>query len=290
MARRHFFEDFWGYTPTVAKEVKGGIKAQSKRGAFAQKWWGKRWIQTLESFNIGARLSRGSSYARRGQVISLKVEKGSVTAKVQGSRAAPYKVIIKLATFTEKQWKKILDKLIEEPIYAARMLGNEMPEDIESVFQSAGLELFPARHNDLKTDCSCPDWSNPCKHIAAVYYLLAERFDSDPFLLFTLRGMEREEFLRRLRESGAGRVPESAGPEFEPSPLPLEPEVFWGASGKPDGPLSISPAPGLHASLPKRLGSAPFWRSETPFQEAMNSFYSSASQQAADIVLGEAEK
>lgn len=74
MARRYGFYDW--YEPTRPKEVKGGIKAQSKRGSFASKWWGKRWIQTLESFDIGARLSRGRSYARKGQVVSLEIGKG----------------------------------------------------------------------------------------------------------------------------------------------------------------------------------------------------------------------
>jgi hypothetical protein len=79
----------------------------------------------------------------------------------------------------------------------------EMPQDIEQAFAKAGLSLFPARHNDLKTECSCPDWSNPCKHIAAVYYLLGEEFDRDPFLIFQLRGMSREEFLGILGESAS---------------------------------------------------------------------------------------
>ncbi len=290
MARRYYFDDFWGYAPTVAKEVKGGIKAQSKRGAFAQKWWGKRWTDTLESFNIGARLSRGRSYARRGQVISLNIGKGVVTAKVQGSRSAPYKVSIGLAAFTQKQWKKVMEALMEEPIFAARLLGNEMPEDIESVFHNAGLDLFPKRHNDLITDCSCPDWSNPCKHIAAVYYLLAEHFDTDPFLLFTLRGMEHDEFLEELRTSGAVLAAESAGPEFEPAPLQVDPEAFWGTAGKTGVSILPSAVPSLHASIPKRLGGVPFWRSETPFQEAMEALYRNTSHMASTVMLGDEEE
>lgn len=288
MAKIYRFKDYWGaFAPSVPKEVKGGIKAQSKRGAFASKWWGKRWIETLESFNIGARLGRGRSYARQGQVIDLKIGKGTVTAKVQGSRATPYKVVITLATFTENQWKQVVDKLIEEPIFAARLLGNEMPEDIETVFKSVKLDLFPKRHKDLVTDCSCPDWSNPCKHIAAVYYLLAETFDSDPFLLFKLRGMGREEFLDRLRKSGAGLMAASSEPEWEPVPLPLEPDIFWGEPSKASAPFSAFAAPGLHASIPKRLGNVPFWRSETPFQDVMDTFYRAASQNAIDIMLKE---
>ena len=230
MSRRYW--DSWYYPPTTPKEVKGGIKAQSKRGAFADKWWGKTWIETLESFNIGARLSRGRSYARKGQVADLDIAAGMVKAKVQGSRASAYKVTIEFKVLTDKQWQTVMAKLVEEPLFAARLLGNEMPEDIETVFEKVKVNLFPKRRGDLETDCSCPDWSNPCKHIAAVYYLLAEAFDNDPFLLFKLRGMDRDEFLEQLRGSGA--VEETGatetGPVFEPVPLPLDPQAFWQGS------------------------------------------------------------
>ena len=288
MAKIYNFKNYWGYAPTVPKEVKGGIKAQSKRGAFASQWWGKRWIQTLESFNIGERLNRGRAYARKGQVISLNIGKGAVTAKVQGSRSTPYKISITLATLTETQWKQVVDQLIDEPIFAARLLGNEMPDDIEKVFESAGLSLFPKRHKDLQTECSCPDWSNPCKHIAAVYYLLAETFDQDPFLLFKLRGMDREEFLDRLRKSGAGQGV-SVEPVFEPVPLPLDPDTFWGIPNETNAPVTAFSAPGIHASIPKRLNNLPFWRSGTPFQEAMDSLYRKTSRGALDIILKNGE-
>ena len=184
------------YEPTVPKEVKGGIRAKSRRGAFASRWWGRRWIQTLEDFNIGARLSRGRSYARKGQVATLEILKGSVRAEVQGSEIEPYIVSIKFQVLTGKQWDRITLRLLEKPIFAALLLGNEMPEDIESVFKDEGLSLFPEREKDMETSCSCPDWSNPCKHIAAVFYLMGEAFDNDPFLLFKLRGMKMEVFIK----------------------------------------------------------------------------------------------
>src|SRR5438128_9863842 len=88
---------YWGrYQPRPKRQAKGGIKAQSKRGTFGESWWAKRWIAVLESFNIGARLSRGRSYARRGQVLSIDIEKGHVTAKVQGSMSSPYRIEMKV--------------------------------------------------------------------------------------------------------------------------------------------------------------------------------------------------
>ncbi len=98
--RRYSYYDRVYYPPSTPREAKGGIKAQSKRGAFTQKWWAKRWIQVLESFQIGARLSRGSSYARRGQVLSIEINKGEVLAKVQGSRPKPYSVVIRIKTLS----------------------------------------------------------------------------------------------------------------------------------------------------------------------------------------------
>lgn len=273
---------FWNYTPTAPRAVEGGIKARSQRGAFASKWWGKRWLQTLESFNLGARLSRGRSYARSGQVADLDIEKGSLTARVQGSRKTPYKVTIKLKAFSDPQWRKVLDRLLDEPLLAARLLGNEMAEEMEEVFTRAGLPLFPRRQDDLVTDCSCPDWSNPCKHVAAVYFLLAEAFDSDPFLLFRLRGMEREEFLAHLREAGAGESAEEAAPAPGPVPLDPAPESFWGDPCAFPSQARPPETPGLHAALPRRLGSLPFWRGEADFLERMECLYQSASAAALE--------
>ncbi|WP_243466631.1 SWIM zinc finger family protein [Methanosarcina mazei] len=90
-----YWDGYGYYEPIKPIEVKGGIKAKSKRGSFVQSWWAKRWIKTLESFNLGARLSRGKSYARKGQVTSIKIETGLVRAKVQGSDPRPYSVTIK---------------------------------------------------------------------------------------------------------------------------------------------------------------------------------------------------
>ena len=223
------YDGYWYYEPAAPKSVKGGIKAQRSTKGFAQKWWGRRWIQVLESFNIGARLSRGKSYARRGQVMNLDIGKGAITAKVQGTRSTPYKVRIDLNAFSEKDWELIIAHLVDEPVLAVQLLGNEMPDGIEEVFRKMKKPLFPERLNDLKTDCSCPDWSNPCKHIAAVYYLMAEAFDEYPFLLFRLRGIEMDEFLKRLRGS---RDEEESVPREEPVPLPIDADSFWHGSYK----------------------------------------------------------
>ena len=290
--------DYYGYRdyypPSRPREAKGGIKAQTKRGSFGQSWWAKRWIAVLESFDIGARLSRGRSYARRGQVTAIEVAEGLVKAKVQGSRPKPYDIVIKVATLSQADWKKLADALGKEALFAAKLLAGEMPEDIEKAFAAAGLSLFPAKSKDLDTDCSCPDWSNPCKHIAAVYYLLGEEFDRDPFLVFKLRGMTRERLVGLIGGASPGKATpgkiasdETAAPPAAAEPLPAEAGAFWG-SGSPVGlALGEVRVPPVAAALPKRLGNFPFWRGKESFLEALERIYTTSSTIGMDTVLGE---
>lgn len=190
-----------GFPPaSKPRAVEGGLVARSARGAIGEHWWSRRFLEVLESFALGSRLTRGKNYARRGQVLSLEVAPGVVRASVQGSRRTPYKVSIALAAFSEMVWAKVEVALAEQAIHSARLLAGEMPHDLEEVFAAAGAPLFPQRANDLNLSCPCPDWEVPCKHLAATFYLLAERFDDDPFTILLWRGRRREALLNRLRE------------------------------------------------------------------------------------------
>jgi len=268
----------WGYyPPSRPRAAKGGIRAQSKRGALGgESWWAKRWIAVLESFNIGARLGRGRSYARSGQVLSVEVAKGEITARVQGSRPAPYRVTIGMKPLAAKAWSGVAKVVSGQAIFASKLLAGEMPHEIEEAFRSASVALFPERHSDLKTECSCPDWSNPCKHIAAVYYLLGEEFDRDPFLLFKLRGMERGEFVALLGES-----PVQAEAATAPEPLPVSPAAFWAAGQLPADVIGAAPLTPAGAALPRRLGKFPFWRGNQELMEFLEPVYVQASVRAA---------
>lgn len=284
------------FPPSEPRAAKGGIKAQSKQGAFGKSWWAKRWIAVLEGFDIGARLGRGRSYARRGQVLSIAIDKGLVKAMVQGSRPKPYGVTIKVKTLSGTNWKKLARALSHQAIFAAKLLAGEMPQDIEGAFKDAGLSLFPEKLKELDTDCSCPDWSNPCKHIAAVYYLLGEEFDRDPFLILKLRGVNREEIVGLLggtsgkTTSRYARGKSTARETGEEVSLPIEPldsdaSAFWDGSSLSDdlfGEVRIPPVP---AALPKRLGSFPFWRGEQRFLDAVEPIYIQASPRGMDLFL-----
>ena len=218
----------WWPTASRPRPVEGGMRARSRRGAIAQTWWSERFIQVLESLGVGGRLQRGRTYARRGQVMDLSLDAGAVTARVQGSRARPYKVRIGLTAFDKQQWASVAQALADDAWYAARLLAGEMPPDIEEVFTGVGLSLFPARAGDLSMDCSCPDWSVPCKHLAAVFYLLAETFDDDPFAVLAWRGRDREDLLAAVSalRGGGGRVAADE-PEDAAVPLGESLDTFW---------------------------------------------------------------
>ncbi len=279
------------YTPPTPKVVTGGIKAQNKRGAFAQTWWGKQWITTIESFHIGARLTRGKSYARSGQVIELVMTaKHGVAAKVQGSGTKPYNLAIYLTPYSKEQQETLIRKLTAKPIYIAQLLSGEMPENLDRIFKNAQLPLFPRRYNDLITDCSCPDYSNPCKHIAAIFYLMAEAFDQDPFMLLSLRGIDKESFLKKI---GYQPLPEGVDETAaKVEPLPVEHSAFWGYTPAPE-PSFLFASPKVDATMVKRLGSIPYWRSSKNFMASMETMYANESlfaEKFINIQTAEQEK
>jgi len=224
-----FRQQFGSSTPLKAR---GGIKARSSEGGeFGKNWWAKRWLLAMERLMDGARLQRGRRYARMGQVLSMNEVNGNVVAKVQGSRPQPYKVVISVSPFSDDQWDQVLDVLAGRAIFAAQLLAGEMPPTIEEAFSAAGISLFPARGGDLHSECSCPDWANPCKHIAATQYILADRFDEDPFLLFRMRGRTQENILQalRLRRTGSDTAPEPEPQTEEETGPALEEGLhrFW---------------------------------------------------------------
>jgi uncharacterized Zn finger protein len=192
------------YPPSRPIKADGGIKARSKRGSIGEQWWSRRFIDVLESFGLQSRLSRGRNYARSGQVLSLGIGTGHVTAKVQGSRVKPYSVKLTVDPLTTRQWRRVEEALAARAVFRARLLAGEMPAEIEQVFADCGTPLFPHSARDLEMTCSCPDWEVPCKHLAAVCYVLAEAFDNDPFAMLAWRGKGREDLLAALRRLAGG--------------------------------------------------------------------------------------
>ena len=279
---------YYYFKPTKPKEVKDGIKARSKRGAFASSWWAKQWISALERLVDSGRLGRGRRYARKGQVISIDEKKDGIVAKVQGSRRTPYKVTINITSLTDSQWEKVIDALSEQAIFTAQLLAGEMPQDIEEAFQEAGASLFPEKRGDLETDCSCPDWANPCKHVAAAHYILGERFDEDPFLIFRLRGRTQDEVMSALRERRAGEDDFAEEDEIEEEIIPLDERIatFFELGAPLDGFSVRIQNPAIKTPLLKRLGNANFVP-KPGIESLLQSAYSRISEKAVELAYGE---
>jgi uncharacterized Zn finger protein len=224
-------DPFWwrDAEPSRPRKVEGGIQIHSTRGQVARTWWSQRFLSVLESLGVGGRLSRGRSYARAGQIVSLDLDVGGATAQVQGSRPQPYQVRVGVPAFGKAEWAAVTQALADDASYAAALLNGEMPRDIERVFEAVGLSLFPANERDLAMDCSCPDFAVPCKHLAAVCYVLAERFDADPFQILALRGRHRDALLEELRSRRSAAPAPAHGED-----LAAVMDRFWAAGDVPE--------------------------------------------------------
>jgi uncharacterized Zn finger protein len=291
-SRTRSYDYGWGgyeyFPPSKPLEAKDGIQARTKRGAFGASWWAKRWIAVLEGYGIGTRLQRGRSYARKGQVLNVEIAPGRVTAQVQGSDPRPYDVEIRLPLLPDAEWERAIDTMSAQAVFAAKLLAGEMPQDIEDAFKAAQVALFPAKASDLKTKCSCPDIANPCKHIAAVYYLLGEQFDTDPFLIFSLRGRSREQIIEALRQRRTAAVQETASSgemlqSASTSEVALADQLdrFWECGDLSDLALHVA-APEVEAAILRRLGPAP---GET--DEALRQMYHAMTEAALQMLAGE---
>lgn len=245
-------------TPGRPRKVEGGIQIAGTRGAVARTWWSQRFLAVLESIGVGGRMARGRTYARAGQIVSLDVAAGGAVAQVQGSRPAPYSVRIGVPAFGKAEWGAVAQALVADASYSVALLGGEMPRDIESVFDGVGLSLFPATARELALDCSCPDQAVPCKHLAAVFYVLAERFDADPFQILALRGRDRAALLADLRSRRAAVTAPSAADAARqdggPRPLADVLDTFYLAgpgltAATPEGPPT--PADALLDQVPE---------------------------------------
>lgn len=270
------------YPKEPLRSAPDGISARSRRGRIGETWWSERFLAALEAIAIDTRLARGRSYARSGQVMDLKVDRGCVSARVQGTRVAPYDVLIEILPFSKRQWQKAERAMAAEALFMAQLLAGEMPHDIEAAFRATGLSLFPDSPDAIQTDCSCPDWANPCKHIAATFYILAEAFDRDPFLIFSWRGrtkLELLESLRALRGSAAAQTESRNRDEVIPALQPLMP-AFWRA-----GPLRSESSVIPHATaapdaLLRALGPAPIAIANQNLAEVLEPLYGTFSKAA----------
>jgi uncharacterized Zn finger protein len=237
-------------------------------------------------------------------VLNLDIRTGRVDSKVQGSRPTPYKVRIQIKPLGDKAWDRVITALAARAAFAAKLLAGEMPPDIQEAFAAANASLFPAQRGDLDTNCSCPDYANPCKHVSAVYYLLSEQFDADPFLLFQLRGRTKEQVIAALRARRTAAEPSAPAAEQVPAeaqaaaeqapPLAEQLAAFWSPGGVPQPAgvdtstsIPITPAPPAALAAPvRRLGEPPFWAGKPAFGLRAAAAYSAVARAALNLALG----
>lgn len=289
---------YWGLPVSNPRAVEGGIVARSQAGAFAHHWWSRRWLKALTQWASTARLSRGRAYARRGQIIELHLEPGLVSAQVQGTRPEPYEVRLHLRVFNDAEWQRILGEMASQALFAAQLLNGEMPQGIEKIFDAAGVHLFPTTHDDLEVSCSCPDWVEFCKHVAAVCYLIGERLDEDPFLLLAMRGRSKDDIMEALC-ANRSVPPPGATPADSPAPEATEHEMgsvpldraldsFWRMGPEIEQLRIRVEPPEIEAQLLKLLGEPSF--ADPQIGQQLVEIYQRVSRRALEIAFGEPEE
>lgn len=261
-------------------------------------WWGQRFIEALTDIMDEGRLGRGRSYRSPNRIQKFEIVENSIKASVRGNanpyygvyEVPTYKITIEMQTIALRDWKRLLQKLGSNAAWVTRLLMDEIPDEAVSFFSAEGYPLLPESSDDFFTECSCPDYSNPCKHIAGVYYRVASMLDEDPFLIFELRGMPRAKLKQELRQTPLGQAlesklsQESSGPiqpaaqRFsQPEVEPLQPISFNDFWALPAGfsELECLPAPeGIPGLLVKKQGDHPaFWKNDHSFIETMESIY-----------------
>jgi uncharacterized Zn finger protein len=275
---------------------------------FTRSWWGQKFIDALEEITDAGRLSRGRSYASGGKVKNFEIQNGRIQAQVRGSvnpyfgvyKEPLYTTEIEIQPISAAKWAAAIAYIASKAGFISKLLLNEIPENIEEAFETLGLHLLPHKRTDLETSCSCPDWSNPCKHIAGVYYLVAAEIDRDPFLLFELRGLSRQALQDELSKSPLGMAlsAELTGQQTEPVPtesyytkletktLKTVPNLrdFWhGKKRLPKiEPIVQSSVPAI---LVKKQGDfPPFWHKDQSFIAVMEDLYQRVKTKNNDVL------
>ncbi|MFI3262110.1 MAG: SWIM zinc finger family protein, partial [Rikenellaceae bacterium] len=166
---------------------------------FGNTWWGQAWLQSLDNIDYSNRLPRGATLARNGSVKSINIRGNSISATVQGSRRTPYRVNIIIPPFFEEDIERLVTELLNHPIIISRLLNRQLDPSIMEIASNCGLKIFPRQWTDFKMQCSCPDWAVPCKHLAAVIYMISREIDNNPFLAFEIHNVN---LIKEIQKKG----------------------------------------------------------------------------------------
>ncbi|MCP4760237.1 MAG: hypothetical protein GY870_00550 [archaeon] len=270
---------------------------------FGETWWGQRWIESMladKRENKYRRMYRGIAYANQNRISNLLIKKGEIFAQCLGSEkygSQEYRIKLKFDPLKKEQWDKVIEKMALSSIYEAKLISQEMPADIDDVFQSSGVPLFPPISGDLNATCSCPDKAVPCKHIAALILTLAKLFDYDPFKLIKLRGLEQEELLKaieifRTKSSSAEKDKNQENQNIEKDNIKTieiteeDLENFYFSNPKENVDISFNISKrNQYGELIERIGPLPNVKDINDFIESMKRIYKNASKYANNLVF-----
>ncbi|MBW4444184.1 MAG: SWIM zinc finger family protein [Plectolyngbya sp. WJT66-NPBG17] len=261
-------------------------------------WWGNKFIEALERFTDAGRLSRGRSYRNNDRIRKLTITDGTIVAEVRGNvnpyfgvHTEPiYETEIVIHPISQAHWTAAIAYIASKASFISKLLLNEMPDNIEDAFAQLNLNLLPKSKKDFHTECSCPDYSNPCKHIAGVYYRIAAELDQDPFLLFELRGISRTTLQAELAKTPLGKAlaseldrqstsPHSVEsfytrPGIQPVPTQTTLKEFWQGSKSLPKEIERPPQSSVSGILVKKQGDfPPFWNKDQSFIAVMEEVY-----------------
>ena len=168
--------------------------------ALATTFWGKSWCSNLEAYSDYAnRLPRGRTYVRNGSVVDLQVAGGEIKARVMGSEM--YQVTVKVAPLSKAHWAAICNDCAGSIDSLVELLQGRLSQAVMARVCQQKTGLFPAP-SEITLACSCPDWADMCKHVAAVLYGIGVRLDEQPSLVFKLRAVDERELIASAARAG----------------------------------------------------------------------------------------
>ena len=310
-------EKFYRYKKP--RETRCGIKSRTARGhAYGTNWWSRRWVTVIEQCIDAARISRGKSYARRGQVVSISIEPGLVTAFVQGTRKTPYQIRLGFETVTPDARELILFRFRERArLHRAAARGRNARRDRTDI-QGIRHAALPQQKRAAPLQMLLPDDATPCKHIIAVLLLLGEELEDDPFILLRLRGLDKESLINLLtlespRDDGPLPIDEDDAEPWSAEACE-EPESVTGGAETPEEDEKRHPSPKSRRSpaktvrrgrlhlrtarsrphaprrRPRRNERLPLLARRTPLPQMLAPCYEQAAIFAGEILTGEKKK
>ncbi len=209
----------------------------------ARSVWGKAWCDNLESYSdYDNRLPRGRSYARNGSVVDLQIAKGRIDALVNGSSF--YTVCIKIDALGAARWQSIQEACSGQISSLVELLSGSLSSNVMEVVSRPGKGLFPSP-SEIHLSCSCPDWAELCKHVAASLYGVGARLDHEPEMLFTLRGVDPVEMIDKAIVTGTVPRTKARGQVINPDDLA---SIFGVDIDFDEGPLKPVKAKGKRKS------------------------------------------